>query len=140
MKVVMKKTGQVKNVPDGYAKNYLLPNGLAVKATPQALADVERQEKQRKQTVSQQEQQWNAVILALQSDPLVVTMPANTEGVLFGAVTAKEVVLAARERGLEVDAAWIPALHMKHVGEQNVHLTLPNKKKYAVTIRIVASA
>lgn len=85
------KKGQMLEVSDGYARNFLLPRKLAVEATADAMNTMRQQEKAKKaQELKETEQ---ARELAQKLDSCVVKVPARASerGQLFGAVTSKEI-------------------------------------------------
>ena len=98
------KKGQIVNVSDGYARNYLLPRKLAVEATADALNAIKNREAAlaRKRAVEQEQARELAGKLA--SMPVRVRKKAGESGKLFGAVTAKEIGEAFREQhGQDLD-------------------------------------
>lgn len=85
------KKGEIKNVSDGYAKNFLLPKGVAVEATNANLNDI----KGKNESIQYQKDmaEENAHILAkkLDSVSVVLTAKSGDNGKLFGSITAKDV-------------------------------------------------
>lgn len=96
MKVIIKKTNEIKEVKDGYGRNFLLPKGLAVLATSAAIARIE-QEKKEKEKKAQE--------LAEKLDDLVLEMPVRVGKTkkLFGAITAQKIVDKLKEKGFEIN-------------------------------------
>ena len=93
------KKGQLINVSDGYARNYLLPRKLAVTATEENVSVMKRQEKARLKKM--EEDKAAALGVAEQLQGVVVKIPARsggTGGKLFGAVTSKEIAEALLEQ------------------------------------------
>ncbi len=128
MKVVIKKTGQVKNVPDGYARNFLIPKGLAVPATDDAVAQAAKGQAAAKAQREQEEREWEEMKRTLGGVTIQLQLPANDAGLLFGAVTAKELVAALKEQCFTVQPQWfVDGVHIKQVGEHAVSIHLPNK-------------
>lgn len=85
------KKGEIKNVSDGYAKNFLLPKGAAVEATNSNLNDI----KGKNESIQYQKDmaEENARILSkkLEDVSLVLTAKSGDNGKLFGSITAKDV-------------------------------------------------
>ncbi len=85
------KKGELVKVSDGYARNYLLKRGLAIQATPQALAEYEAQQasiahkKQTEQAAAQ------AIADKLNGKTLTISAKAGESGKLFGSITSKEI-------------------------------------------------
>lgn len=85
------KKGQMVNVADGYARNYLLPKKLAVPATPENINEMKVKEKARLKKMEEDKAQALAAAEKLESIIVRVTAKAGSAGKLFGAVTAKEI-------------------------------------------------
>lgn len=97
------KAGDTVKVKDGYARNYLIPKGLALEVTPANLRVVETQ--RRFKTRQEQEQRQKAQELAerLANVSCTVTMPVGEDDKLFGAVTNSDISEALKEEGIIID-------------------------------------
>lgn len=97
------KKGEVKNVSDGYARNYLLKNNIAVEATQGNLKGLEAQK--RKQQQLEQEEKEEAMQLKDKLAELTVEIEAKSgEGKLFGSITSKQIAEALqKEHGYKLD-------------------------------------
>ena len=85
------KKGQMIEVAEGYARNYLLPRKLAVPATADAMNTMRLQEKARKAEEARQKAEAEATAEKLKGAVVKLTAKAGANGKLFGAVTAKEI-------------------------------------------------
>ncbi len=85
------KKGQMIDVAEGYARNFLLPRKLAVLATTDAMNTMKLQEKAKKAEEARQKAEAEAIAEKLKSVQVKVTARAGANGKLFGAVTTKEV-------------------------------------------------
>ncbi len=98
------KAGDIKNVADGYARNFLLPRGLAVLATAGALKQAEtirRAEEKRRAKLFAEAQ---AVANQLTGTTLIFHALASEAGKLYGSITAGDIAEAVqREKGIELD-------------------------------------
>jgi large subunit ribosomal protein L9 len=112
MRVVLQKPveklgdpGDVVDVADGYARNYLVPRGLAIKAHKGAAKQAESLQRAHATRVSRQKAEFEAVASKLISGgPIRVSARAGEEGKLFGSVTAADLAQAiAEQAGVEVD-------------------------------------
>ena len=102
------KKGEMKEVSDGYGRNYLLPRKLAVEATADNMNTYKLQEKARAAALAAEKAK--AEENAKQLESIVVKIPARAGagGKLFGAVTSKEISDAlARQHGIEIDSKKI---------------------------------
>ena len=98
------KKGQIVNVSDGYARNYLLPRKLAVEANADAMNAIKNREAAMQRKRELEQEQARALASKLASMPVRVQKRAGDSGKLFGAVTAKEIAEALRaQHGCEVD-------------------------------------
>jgi large subunit ribosomal protein L9 len=85
------KKGQLVDVSDGYARNFLLPRKLAVEANADNVNTMKLQEKARQAQLAQEKAQAQAVAEQLKGLTVRITAKAGTGGRLFGAVTTKEI-------------------------------------------------
>ena len=85
------KKGQLVEVSEGYARNFLLPRKLAIQATPDAINTMNLKEKARKAEEARLKAEAEAVAARLQECPVKLTARAGSGGKLFGAVTTKEI-------------------------------------------------
>lgn len=97
------KKGQLVDVSDGYARNFLLPKKLAVIATAENLNTMKQQEKARKAQQAAEKAEAEALFKKLESLTVKVAAKAGEGGRLFGAVTAKEISeCLAQQHGLNI--------------------------------------
>ncbi len=94
--------GQVVQVADGYARNYLIPRGLAVPATTGRLKELNRERELKKQKEHQAYLEAGKLAGHLEGKALKISSRAGEGGKLFGSVTNKEVALALK-KSLQVD-------------------------------------
>ncbi len=95
--------GAVVNVKPGFARNYLLPRGLAVAATPQQLRAVEASTRRRAQRTARA--QADAVVLKQQIERRAVSLPLTigADEKPFGSVTAHDIMEALKREGIEIE-------------------------------------
>jgi large subunit ribosomal protein L9 len=121
------KAGQLIDVADGYARNFLLPRKLAVEATQTNVNDMKRQEKARQKKMEQEKSA--ALEAAAKLGSVIVKIPARsggTGGKLFGAVTSKEISEALLEQhGIDIEKnKIIQEEHIKTFGPHEVKCKL----------------
>ena len=95
--------GTVVHVKPGFARNYLLPRGLAAPATPQRLKATEETKRQRQQKGARLKDEAEALKRKLESRPVTLKLNVGEDGKAFGSVTAHDVVEALKRDGLDVD-------------------------------------
>lgn len=111
MKVILKadvkgsgKKGELVNVSDGYARNFLLPRGLAMEATAQTLNDLKHKEQAERDRVEREKAAARATAKELEGKTVRIHAKGGTGGRLFGSVTSKEVAeTLAKQYKVEVD-------------------------------------
>jgi large subunit ribosomal protein L9 len=136
------RRGDIVKVSGGFARNYLLPNGKALKATDQM--DVQAKDMQRargaRDAVDREAAQAQAAQLA--GAVVGVMARAGAGGTLFGSVGPAEIVAALREqKGIEVDHHKVKMReHLKEVGSAIVAINLFDGVEVDVTIEVIAQA
>lgn len=130
--------GSVIEVKDGYARNYLLPRGLAKEATTGVVKDLQLQKQRADARAERERQQQLEIRAALQGAVVEITAHVGEQGRLFGAVTHADVSHALERMGYEVDRKKIEMDAIKHVGEHSARLHLYPGIEAEITVRVVS--
>ncbi|HMG60510.1 MAG TPA: 50S ribosomal protein L9, partial [Burkholderiales bacterium] len=111
--------GDVVKVKDGYARNYLLPQGKAKRVTPESLAEFEKKRTELETAQSQTLAAAQEKGTKLEGLMVQITQKAGVDGRLFGSVTNVDIVEALGEQGITVEKAAIrmPDGPLKHIGD-----------------------
>jgi large subunit ribosomal protein L9 len=132
--------GQLVDVAPGYARNYLLPKGMAFKATPGVLKQFERrraEELKRLAELKVQAEEQKAVIQKLGT--LTTQQKAGEGDALFGSVTAANVAdLIQEASGLEIDRRNLSVPEIRKLGTYTVELKLHAEVTATVTVEVEA--
>ncbi len=148
MRVILKeavgglgKVGDVVNVADGYARNYLVPNGLAVAATPGALKEWEQKKAVIVKREAQERSEAEKLSAEINDKEVTVEAKVGAEGKLYGSVGSKEVAAAIQEQlKVEVDRKKIEVGQViKEVGTYPVHVRVYPGVEALVKVTVVAS-
>ena len=141
MKVVILKTNQIKNVADGYARNYLIPNGLAVPATAQSVKKAEAQAASQSTEQAQAASEWERFAAKAADLRVEISAQANDDGTLFAALPAEDIAAAvAKAGGITIESEWVSVTEpIKHTGEHTVSIAFPASKTAKVTIFVIAA-
>jgi len=135
------KKGELKEVKPGYARNLLIPRGMAVEATPQRLREWKRRQEKEEMINRQQEEQARDQAEKLKALELVIAMPAGEGGRLFGSVTPADIAEKLIEKGFEVDKKDIEMEGpIKSLGNHNVSVKLYPGIKAELSIRVEEQA
>ncbi len=139
MKVIFQKTGEIKEVADGYARNYLLPQGLVVVATAQAIEASQAKREAYQAEIEAKQFEWQGLIQTLNETPLTISATANEDGTLFAAVGVPAVVEACTNAKMSIDPDWVViAEPIKTIGEHTVQIRFPNRTTANVRLLIQA--
>jgi large subunit ribosomal protein L9 len=134
------KRGDIVDVADGHARNYLLPQGLALVATSGAVDQAAKMRRARdlRDASDREAAQTDATTLV----PKVITdnAKAGTEGRLFGSVTTADVVDAVREQtGIELDRRQLQGEPIKTVGQHVLTASLHSDVSFPITVDVVGA-
>lgn len=135
------ETGDVVDVKPGFARNFLLPRGIALEATP---ANLRRFEEERDHLVdrSSRELEKASVLAAdIEAQSLNFPMKAGEDGRLFGSVTSVDIAAGLAECGVEVDRNRIQLDEpIKQLGTYKVAVRLSASIQPEVTVSVVVEA
>ena len=97
------KVGDVVEVSPGYARNYLLPKGLAVEPTPNNVKRIEARRKEIERQERERKDQQAALIKQLEGVEVTLERKANEQGHLFGSVSATDIAKALQAQGFNIN-------------------------------------
>jgi large subunit ribosomal protein L9 len=127
----MGKRLEVKDMPDGYARNFLLPKGLVVLATPAEIAKRDREVQSHEDTKRLEDHLVESHFQKAADETLIMKAQANDEGHLFSGITAKIICeKLEKDRHVVIPEKSIKLEHaIKAVGAYEVELHYKDKKK-----------
>jgi large subunit ribosomal protein L9 len=132
------RTGEIKDVADGYARNYLLPKGLAIEATGGELRVLAQERQTEKTKKDRAHQDAEELAQRLGQVTLVFKLKAGDQGKTFGSVTAKEVADALKkEAKADIDKTKIVLREpLRSLGIHKVEVRLLTDVRANVTVAI----
>jgi large subunit ribosomal protein L9 len=132
------KRGDICEVADGYARNYLLPKGYAIVANEQLDAQAATMRRAREIKDAHDRQAAETIARSLVQQVIRLPMRAGPEGRLFGSVTAANIAEAiAQQAGLEIDRHKLHlAEPIKSLGTHEVPLRLHADVEFPVTVEV----
>jgi large subunit ribosomal protein L9 len=145
MKVILKhdvkglgRAGDIKDVKDGYARNFLLPNGAAVVADAGAIKNWERHRSEREERDRSERAAAEATAERLRELKLEIAVKAGEKNRLFGSVTNREIAELLAREGVEIDRHAIH-LHepIKTVGEHRVDVRLMSGVDAQLSVKVI---
>jgi large subunit ribosomal protein L9 len=130
------------NVKPGYARNYLIPNKIAIEASAGNKAVMLQRAKQILKQENALLAEIAAVTAKLQESPVRLTAKTGTSGRIFGAITSIQVARAIREqKGYEIDRKRISVSdEIKELGDYKIHINFGGAEPVEVDVTIVAEA
>jgi large subunit ribosomal protein L9 len=134
--------GDVVKVKDGYARNYLIPQGKAKRATEENLKAFEarRAELEKAQAAALAQAQERGA--KLDGQTLKITQKAGVDGRLFGSVTNYDIVDALKTTGHEVERSQVrmPTGPLKQVGEYPIQIALHTDVVVTITVSVIGES
>jgi large subunit ribosomal protein L9 len=146
MKVILRsdldglgKRGDIVEVAEGHARNFLLPKGHAITASDGAIEQAGRMRQARDQRDSSAREAATQIASKLVPKVITVTAKAGPEGKLFGSITATDIVDAVREQtDIELDRRQIEVDVIKTTGQHTATASLHSDVSFPITIDVVA--
>jgi len=146
MKIVLRSNveglgqrGDIVDVADGYSRNYLIPQGLAMRASAGAEREAQAMRRVEEQRNAKSRDAANELAQRLGTTPMTIAARASDEGKLFGSVGVTEIVAAAAHAGIELDRKVVELDEpIKEVGDHSVTLNLHADVKMAISLAVIA--
>jgi large subunit ribosomal protein L9 len=132
------KAGEIVEVSDGFARNYLIKNGLAEIVTESLIKKLESEKRLAKSKVEHQKTKAEEIKRKIESIPEIVFEKASSkEGKIFGSVSSIEVMEELKKHGIHVEKQMIQMEHIKEIGTHNVKIKLYSGVEANLKIRVV---
>jgi len=145
MKVILKqnvpslgKAGDLVKVNDGYARNLLIPKGLAIEANEKNIKTFEHEKKNILQRAQKEQKAAQDQAASLSCVTLTIARKVGDQDKIFGSVTSKDIELALKEKGFDIDKKMI--VHdeqIKSLGECKVKIKLHGGVEAEITLNVV---
>ena len=147
MKVILKKDfdelgaeGEIKEVKDGYARNFLIPNGIAMLASESNIKSFEEIKKQRRRKILKEIEDSKKLSEILEKENLVIAVKSGEDGKIYGSVTAQMIFdeLTAKGYGHIDRKKIILKEHIKNLGEHTVTIKLHSNVIASLKVTVVS--
>ena len=133
------KAGQMVRVKPGYARNFLLPRGLAFEATAGNKKRIDAEAKARDAKTSADRAEAQALAEKLGAAALTFTAKAGDDGKLFGSITSGDIAHELEARGFAIDKRKIELEHpLKHLGFHSVPVRLSHDVQAELRVNVTA--
>jgi large subunit ribosomal protein L9 len=132
--------GDIVTVADGYARNYLVPKGLAMFASKGALKQAEDMQRARTERVRKEKEEAAARVASLGASPVYISARAGEGGRLFGSVTKSDVARAIEEQLNEQIDRHLIRLDdpIRRLGKHEIEVHLHDEVNALVTVEVIA--
>ena len=132
--------GDIVTVADGYARNYLVPKGLAMFASRGALKQAEDMQRVRTERVRKEKEEAAARVASLGASPVYISARAGEGGRLFGSVTKSDVARAIEEQLSERIDRHLIRLDdpIRRLGKHEIEVHLHDEVNALVTVEVIA--
>ena len=125
-------------VKDGYGRNYLIPNKLAIIANESNVKQLNENLKQQAKKLAQQLADAQALAEKLAATVINVAVKANEDGKIFGTVTTAQIAEALAAQGFDIDRKVITVEPVKELGETTASARLHREVKAEIKLNVVA--
>lgn len=132
MKVILQKDfkdlgkkDDMVNVSDGYARNYLLPRGIAIEANAQAISEMKSRDTAEENRIKKETEAAMDSASKINGSTVKIEAKAGQNGKLFGSITAKEIAeLISKEHGIDIDKRKVTVEDIKNLGTYEVEIKI----------------
>lgn len=134
------RKGEIKEVADGYAANFLLPQKLAIPATEKAIADWRSAEQKAKASMAVDLVSAQKTAKRINNQTFEITAKSSADGKLFGGVSALQIAEIFKSRGIFIDKKYIHLPQaIKKSGKHEVHIKLGHGVEAKVILKVSPS-
>lgn len=145
MKVLLKsdvpkigKKGELLDVKEGYARNFLIPNGLAIEATGGTMKQYEEEKKAGDRRKVKEKEDAQALASKIKALTVTLRHKAGDEGRLFGSITSAEVAEALKQKGFEIDKKQVHLDEpIRLVGKHEAKVKLHSEVTATVNVEVM---
>ena len=144
MKVILKEDvqnlgqqGDVVEVKSGYARNYLMPQKLAILFTKQQKKSIEEAQRVEERKLEREKDQLESVLKQVEDLSLSLKMQSEEDSKLFGSVTKLDIVKLLKENGITIDKKYVDlSSPIKTLGEHKVNIMFTKEMSASFTLTV----
>ena len=119
------RKNEVKEVSEGFARNFLFPKKLAVQASDAELKKLTQTKEKKEKGFAEEKEVYQKMAEELKTITLDFKMKVGDGGKTFGSVTKKDISEALKQKGIKIEKDWIEDEHIKTIGEKMVRIRFP---------------
>ncbi len=132
------RADEVKEVSEGYARNFLFPRNLALQASPKALADIAAQQKKKTANAEAELRRQENLVEEIDGLEIEVTEKTNDQGVLYAAISPQKIIDALTKRGYAITKNELKMPAIKSLGDHKAKIKFKHGLEAEITIRLLA--
>lgn len=134
------RSGEIVSVKPGYARNFLLPHGLAVIADKQALRQQVRLQEARQKQALEDKKESESIAAHIEGITLITVVKVDHEGRMYGSVTANEIVhLLQEQKKIEVEKKGVQLKHaIKATGDHSISVKLKEGVTASFNLKVMS--
>lgn len=144
MKVILKEDiqnlgqqGDVVEVKSGYARNYLMPQKLAILFTKQQKKSIDEAQRVEERKLEREKDQLESVLKQVEDLSLSLKMQSEEDSKLFGSVTKLDIVKLLEENGITIDKKYVDlSSPIKTLGEHKVNIVFTKEMSASFTLTV----
>ena len=130
------KAGEIKEAKDGYARNFLIPKGLAKLATPEVVEEWKKEQAKKEAELKAELAKINDIKEKLENEKIIIKHKLGANGQLLGSVTNKEIAEVLQKNGYDIDKKQIEHKTIKAPGVYNIDIKLGHGVHAKVQIEV----
>ncbi len=131
------KKGELCQVSDGYARNFLFPKNLAIEANAAAMSELKSREESKQHHKAEEIAAAKALAARLEGKTVTIKAKAGSNGKLFGSVTSKEIAAEIKNAfGIEVDRKKMQVADIKNFGDYSAEIKLYTGISAKITVTV----
>ncbi|MDP8227589.1 MAG: 50S ribosomal protein L9 [Candidatus Celaenobacter polaris] len=144
MNIILKKNveslgavGEIVKVADGYARNFLFPQGFAIQANDKNKKLIEKFKDEEEKRLAEEQKQAEMIIKQIEKTSILFTRLADENGHLYGSVNEQDIVNELKEKDLIIDKHNVKIeQHIKELGDHEVTIELKDDIKGTLKIKV----
>ena len=118
------KTDEVKEVADGFARNFLFPKNLAVAGSKKSLKEKESQDKKKVKDEMKELQRQQNLAEKIENEPVEIKAKVSEGNSLYAAINSQIVIKALKKKNINIDKSQIAMAPIKELGEHTIKIKL----------------
>jgi large subunit ribosomal protein L9 len=123
------KKGEIKEINDGYVRNFLLPQKLVIPADNKLVKKVEKEHKEKENSILNRKKEICELINSVDSKSVTIKTKANEIGHLFAKIRSEDIaVVVFKQHNVQLEKMWVEPFEIKELGEYKIKISFEDCK------------